>query len=105
MKNSTKVTQYFEWDIEKAKKNLLKHKLDFSIAVEVFDDPSCFFELDTSIDDEERYRAIGMIRDQMIILVVHAVKIVDDIEVIRLISARKADKTEVKKYENRYKYR
>jgi len=105
MKNKNKLNQYFEWDVEKNRKNLLKHKLDFSIAVEVFDDPSCFFELDTSIDYEERYRAIGTIRNQMIALVVHTIKFAEDIEIIRLISARKADKTEVKKYERRFKYR
>jgi uncharacterized DUF497 family protein len=50
----------FEWDPEKARKNLDKHQVSFPEAVTVFGDPlsMTFYDPDHSVD-EERYVTIG----------------------------------------------
>ena len=51
----------FEWDGEKAKRNLKKHGVSFEEAVTVFYDPlsATFNDLDHSVD-EYRYITIGL---------------------------------------------
>jgi len=76
----------FEWDDEKARSNLAKHKVPFEVAKLVFGDPQLLDEVDDSMDyDEERYKAVGMI-DGRVLSVVYTVRS----ERTRLISARKA---------------
>lgn len=46
----------FEWDPEKAKKNIRKHEVDFEEASSVFDDPMFITVIDEEhSDDEEHY--------------------------------------------------
>jgi uncharacterized DUF497 family protein len=53
--------EQFEWD-EKARANLVKHRIDFYDAVLVFDDPGVCDDPDDSMDyDEERFKAVGMV--------------------------------------------
>ena len=40
----------FEWDDEKARFNLEKHKIDFEDAKQVFDDPGFLDDLDETMD-------------------------------------------------------
>jgi uncharacterized DUF497 family protein len=62
----------FEWDAEKAKTNLIKHRVSFETAAQVFADPFAMVEQD---------------------------RIEDGTEVIRVISARRAEPKERKRYE------
>jgi uncharacterized protein len=50
----------FEWDENKAVKNLVKHGVSFKEAKTIFDDPLYvdFYDLDHS-EDEERYLIVG----------------------------------------------
>ena len=84
----------FEWDRNKATRNLKKHSIDFADAVTVFDD----FNTVTANDpdhDEERFATIGMDSYGRTLVVVYTWRG----DVIRLISARKATKHERKQYQ------
>jgi uncharacterized DUF497 family protein len=86
----------FEWDPEKAQKNLQKHEVSFEEASSVFDDPMFIIVLDDEhSDDEERYITIGISNKIRLLLVAHT----ERDNRIRMISARKATKHEEKFYE------
>lgn len=86
----------FEWDPEKAQKNLQKHEVGFEEASSVFDDPMFITVLDDErSDDEERYITIGISNKTRLLLVAHT----ERDNRIRMISARKATKHEEKFYE------
>ena len=83
------------WDAVKAKSNRLKHRVFFSEVEPVFyDDNAISFE-DRASKGEARFIVIGL--DSLARLVVVAYTYRDS--VIRLISARKASKSEQKTYE------
>ena len=84
----------FEWDKDKATKNETKHKIAFADTFGVFEDPSAL-TLDQVVDGEERHVTIGMDAFGRFLVVVYAWRG----ETIRIISARKALKHEVKQYE------
>lgn len=85
----------WDWDDEKARTNLLKHKVPFELAIRVFQDP-----LHSSTGDdhetEERWKTIGQVRNQLLI-VIHTVP-TEDVPG-RIISARKATRHERRQYE------
>jgi len=84
----------FEWDELKAERNLRKHKISFLQARRVFDDLFALIEHDVSEDyNEDRYLATGMI-DGMLVTVAYT----ERGERIRLISARKANSDEQRRY-------
>jgi uncharacterized DUF497 family protein len=86
----------FEWDPEKAEKNIRKHEVHFDEASTVFDDPMFITLLDEEhSNDEERYITIGISNNNRLLLVAHSER--DDR--IRIISARKATKNEEKFYQ------
>lgn len=88
----------FEWDEKKAKSNLKKHGIAFSEAQSVFDDDAARLIPDPDhSEDEERFILLGISCSLKILVVVHCYR--DKDSVIRLISARKATKSE----ENQYK--
>ena len=89
----------FEWDEDKAQANLKKHHISFEIAARVFLDPLALAYQDRIENGEYRWQTIGMVGGSLILLVAHTVRHAEDGEVIRLISARKADKKEQKHYE------
>ena len=80
----------FEWDSEKANKNVKKHGISFEEAGLIFQDNSLieFYDRAHSID-EKRIIAIGMVNE--ILSVVYTER---HESTIRLISARKATKKE-----------
>ena len=77
----------FEWDEAKRQENFRKHGLDFKDAPELFLNPR-LVKLDTRFDyGEDRWVAIGIIKDRIVVMVYAE----DDTnEVIRIISLRKA---------------
>ena len=87
----------FEWDENKNAGNIEKHGLSFEEAKEVFDDNNAilFDDPDHSID-EERFLIIGVIKSNKICIVSHCYR--DGDNVIRLISAREAVKSEKETY-------
>lgn len=89
----------FEWDPAKARANLAKHGVDFETAILVFDDPFALVEHDVRSLDEERWRTMGLVRGVLLLLVAHTIRDDGDIEVIRIISARRTDPSERRRYE------
>lgn len=92
----------FEWDEENAVSHLKKHKISFETAARVFADPFALTAQDRIENGEQRWQTIGMVDGQLVLLVAHTVSHNEDekSEVICIISARKADKAERKRYEN-----
>ena len=87
----------FEWDENKNAINKRKHGVDFFEASSVFyDDNAIMFDDPDHSVEEERFLLIGMSKSLKIITVCHCYRGLDD--VIRLISARKATKTEADYY-------
>ena len=83
----------FEWDDEKNQINLRKHGVDFTDAAKVFGDVNRIEWFDKKHSDEEdRYITLGMVDE--ILFVVYT----DREDKTRLISARRADKNERRKY-------
>lgn len=83
----------FEWDEEKANLNWRKHKIDFNDAAKVFADENRVEWLDEyHSDDEARYITVGKVNE--ILFVVYT----EREDVTRLISARRANKQERRKY-------
>jgi len=83
----------FEWDEAKRQLNLRRHRIDFVDAVEVFQ-----VETVTVIDDryeygEMRFLTLGLVNG-MVVAVSHT----ENGDVIRIISARKAQKDEEIRY-------
>ena len=88
----------FEWDPEKSASNLRKHGFSFEEALRVFADPHSLEEVDNRYE-EERWQTIGRIAGCVVVLVAHTLKAAEEVTVIRIISARPAEKREREKYE------
>lgn len=88
---------HFEWDREKAKKNLIKHAVSFDEAVTVFYDPlsATFDDPDHSVS-EQRLITIGYSSRSRLLVVSHA----ERTKTIRIISARLATVHERKRHES-----
>jgi len=87
----------FEWDIEKEQINELKHHIDFETAARIFFDPNRYEEYDCGCDEyEERWKTIGLV-GPAILVVIYTERGLDG-EVIRIISARKANEKERRIY-------
>jgi uncharacterized DUF497 family protein len=89
----------FEWDTAKATANLRKHGVSFETATRVFADPYALFEQDRIVHDELRWQAIGVVNGLMMLMVAHVVHERDGVEAIRIISARRANQKERRRYE------
>jgi uncharacterized DUF497 family protein len=94
--------RYFEWDDGKADSNFRKHGIRFEEAVFVFDDPFAVVEQDRIENGERRWLTLGTVRGFLLLMVAHTVRFEDDPvrEVIRIISARRADQKERRRYEH-----
>ncbi|MFL3497876.1 BrnT family toxin [Citrobacter portucalensis] len=90
----------FEWDENKAQSNHRKHGVRFEDAVLVFDDPRHMSRQDRYENGEYRWQTIGIVHGIVVILVAHSVRFESGVEVIRIISARKADSKERNRYEH-----
>lgn len=87
----------FEWDEAKNRENIRRHGVSFEEAQTVFLDENAvrFFDPD-HFDDEDRFIMLGMSFRLRVPVVCHCFQKSDS--VLRLISARKADKREAKDY-------
>jgi uncharacterized protein len=91
----------FEWDANKARSNLAKHKVGFKEAKTLFNDPFMItFPDEFHSDGEERFISIGCSNRGRILLVVHADREEDVGLTVRIISCRAATGSERRVYEN-----
>ena len=87
----------YEWDDRKNKACIANRNIDFSLVVSAFDDPDRIIELDDRKDyGEERWRLLGMIDNRLyhVVFTFRSTR-------TSIISARKANSREVKRYGNR----
>ena len=91
----------FEWDPVKARENLRKHGVSFEEAQTVFDDEQALLldDPDHSVG-EQRFVLLGLSAPLRVVLVVHSYR--EDDAVIRIISARKATRSERAQYGARW---
>ena len=91
----------FEWDEKKNNINIKKHGISFEEAIMVFydDDAIVFDDPDHSIE-ENRFLIIGMTDKDKICIVSHCYR--DNEDKIRIISARKAEKGEIRVYNKQF---
>lgn len=86
----------FEWDEKKARSNKAKHGVDFE-AVRAFDFDTALYVVDEATDyGEERILATGLIGARFYTMV-----FTERDERIRVISLRRATKTEIRKFYER----
>jgi uncharacterized DUF497 family protein len=94
----------FEWDEAKNFANQRKHGVSFEDASEVFRDPLFVSLKDRIQDGEQRWQTFGKVGNRLLVMVAHTVREEDmhgtTIEVIRIISARYASRTERQLYED-----
>lgn len=91
----------FEWDENKALANIKKHGVSFEEARAVFyDDYAVLFDDPDHSEAEDRFLIIGMSSEKGVCIVSHCSRSED--ERIRIISARKATRTERSIYEKRF---
>jgi uncharacterized DUF497 family protein len=90
----------FEWDGAKNRENQRKHRVSFEEAETVFLDDWGALIRDEE-EGEERFVLIGTSATLRVLVVSHTCRARD--EVIRLISARRANRTERRDYEQRWK--
>ena len=87
----------FVWDDEKYAINLNKHGVSFREASSVFDDCNAvYFDDEQHSQDEERFIVIGYSESARLLMVCHCYRNGDSL--IRIISARKANKKEMEQY-------
>jgi uncharacterized DUF497 family protein len=89
------------WDLNKNKINIQKHGIDFNDAIEMF-----LYPMLTGIDirkdyKEERWVGIGFLKG-IIAVIVYTED--DTLNIIRIISVRKATKDECKKFKEKVGY-
>jgi uncharacterized DUF497 family protein len=90
----------FTWHPQKAASNERKHGVSFEIAARVFLDPFALSEQDRIEGGEYRWQTIGAVEGVLILLVAHTVEDeADGTEIIHIISARRAERRERRRYE------
>jgi uncharacterized protein len=87
----------FIWDEKKAEENLKKHKVPFEEAQSCFSDPNARMIFDPEHSrGEDRFILLGLSYGLRLLVVCHCYR--EDDMIIRIISARKANKQEQKQY-------
>jgi len=85
----------YEWDPAKAAANLRKHKVDFADAVLALEDPLARTVHDPDASGEERYVSMGADPTGRLLVTIFTRRK----KRIRIISSRRADRTERRHYE------
>jgi len=89
----------FDRDVAKARSNLAKHGIAFDWAIRVFEDPDAISGMDRVVDGEMRWRTVGRVGFTTILFVGHTWVDEDGEIYVRVITARKASRHEIKGYE------
>lgn len=85
----------FEWDLAKSNSCQISRNFDFTYVIPIFSDPTLLVEHDQRWEyGEERFRALGLIDEKVFVVVFTRRN-----RAIRIISARRANSREVKRYE------
>jgi uncharacterized DUF497 family protein len=82
------------WDPAKARTNFAKHGVDFADAAVALEDENALTISDTA-HRQYRFKTLAMSPDAKVLLIVHAEQ---DEETIRIISARRATRSEARAY-------
>ncbi len=85
----------FEWDSRKSKSNLAKHGVSFEEATKLWMDSNLVVLTSSGSNEETRYLNIGKIEGKVWVAITALRS-----NTIRIISVRRARKTEVKIYES-----
>jgi uncharacterized DUF497 family protein len=96
-----KAFQYhFSWDPSKARQNLRKHGVAFDQAATIFHDPDALSDFDEAhSQQEDRWITMGLDSTGKLLIICHTYQETTDSSAkIRVISARKATRTEAKQY-------
>ena len=90
----------FEWDFRKARTNLKQHGVAFERAATIFLDPRALSEFDLGHSKiENRWITMGLDQSGVLLVVCHTYREEKESSArIRIISARKATKNEIKQY-------
>lgn len=86
----------FDWDPAKAKANLLDHGVSFAEAVTVLEDEFALTREDLGAESEQRFVTLGLSSFGRLLVVVYTHR---EPDVIRLISAWKANRRQRVRYE------
>jgi uncharacterized DUF497 family protein len=93
----------FTWDAAKARRNRRLHGVSFRVAAGIFADPFIVVQENIEDDSEQRYHAIGMTGSTALLLVVFVDRSEADLEIIRIVSARKANDYEQSAYQDQFR--
>lgn len=86
----------FEWDQNKAKANLVKHGVSFHEATRIWLDPN-YYRVKVAHEPEDRWLVVGRVARGRYLSAIVTYRGVNP-ERTRIISARRATKTEVRRY-------
>ena len=90
----------FEWDEAKAETNVRKHGVSFELACTVFHDPRLLTVADLEHNgSEERWYSVGSASSGAVLSVFYLWSEGESVTTIRLYSARKATRTEIRQYQ------
>lgn len=91
----------FEWDEVKAAANVRKHRVSFESAASIFADPSILTVPDLKHSEtEERWLSIGCTSNGRLLTVAYTwYEVNSTLTKVRLISARKSTKNEIRYYQ------
>lgn len=93
----------FEWDEAKNLSIQRKHGVSFEEAAQVFRNPLYLAWKERVQDSEERWQACGEVEGLSLLIVAHTIREEradgSEIEVVRIISARRAEPKERRRYE------
>jgi uncharacterized DUF497 family protein len=88
----------FEWDERKNRSNRRKHGVSFEEARTAFlDDNARVIPDPDHSEGEERFVLIGLSVSLRVLIVCHCYRQTD--EIVRIVSARRADQNEIKQYQ------
>jgi uncharacterized DUF497 family protein len=93
----------FEWDEAKNLANQSEHGISFEEASRVFLDPLYVSVKEREEDGEQRWQTFGIVNGVMLLMVAHTVREVrgqENIDVVRIITARRAESQERRRYED-----
>jgi hypothetical protein len=97
------MTMRFEWDSAKAAVNLRKHGISFDVAIRAFADPFAISHQIGIEGGELRWQTLGIVERYLLVLIAHTTRegmeSGQPVEIIRIISARAADRKERHRYE------
>jgi uncharacterized DUF497 family protein len=90
-------------DPAKAERNIQRHGVSFEQAREVFGDQYVAVRENVCADEEQRSEAIGLTGSLVLLLVIFVNRSEPEVEIIRIISARKANEYERSAYEDQFR--